>query len=104
MLERLAESAGDDFGIEMAGGAPSCVRSSIADREFLVDVFVTLFEGTDVEASIRADAMAGLVAIEADLPTGRDFRGEVAAWLDRVLRSSYLNRRSEVQKALAWRS
>jgi hypothetical protein len=38
-LERLAESGGQDFGIEMSGGAPSRVRSSGADREFLVDTF-----------------------------------------------------------------
>ena len=87
-LERLAESAGNDFGIEMAGGVPSVVRSSIADREFLVDVFVTLFEGTDVEASIRADAAAAASATEPDRPSGRDFRVEVAAWLDQATASS----------------
>ena len=36
-LMLLSESAGETFGIEMAGGAPTRVRSSIADRAFLVD-------------------------------------------------------------------
>ena len=45
-LERLAESRGEFFGIEMSGPAPDRVRSSIGDREFLADVFVDLFEGT----------------------------------------------------------
>jgi len=31
-LQLLAESAGELFGIEMSGGAPSRVRSSISDR------------------------------------------------------------------------
>ena len=37
-LELLAESRGHHFGIEMSGTAPDRVRSSIGDREFLVDV------------------------------------------------------------------
>ena len=39
----------------MAGGAPTRVRSSIADRAFLVDVFVNLFEVRAMEAAIRTD-------------------------------------------------
>ena len=83
-LELLSESAGDHFGIEMSGGAPSRVRSSIGDREFLVDVFVNLFEGTGVEASIRDEAGTREVTIEAQAPNGRDFRAEVRTWLERV--------------------
>ena len=54
-LTLLAESAGDIFGIEMSGAPPARVRSSIADRAFLVDVFVTLFEVREMEAEIRRD-------------------------------------------------
>jgi len=67
-LERLAESRGEFFGIEMSGPAPDRVRSSIGDREFLADVFVDLFEGT------RA------LPVES-----ADFRTDVVRWLDRVL-------------------
>ena len=49
-LTLLSESAGETFGIEMAGAAPARVRSSIADRAFLVDVFVNLFEVRAMEA------------------------------------------------------
>ena len=54
-LMLLSESAGETFGIEMAGGAPTRVRSSIADRAFLVDVFVNLFEVRAMESEIRRD-------------------------------------------------
>ena len=67
-LERLAESRGEFFGIEMSGPAPDRVRSSIGDREFLADVFVDLLEGTS--------------ALPAESP---DFRTDVVRWLDRVL-------------------
>jgi hypothetical protein len=70
-LERLAESRGHDFGIEMAGPPPDRVRSSIGDREFLADVFVELFEGTEAE---------GLMAQGSG-----DFRSTVVRWLDEVL-------------------
>ena len=53
-LQLLAESAGQLFGIEMSGGAPSRVRSSIADRAFLVEFFVNLFEVIGAEGSVRA--------------------------------------------------
>lgn len=69
-LERLAESRGEQFGIEMAGPAPDRIRSSIGDREFLADVFVELFEGTEAAAAIGS---------------GGDFREHVVSWLDRVL-------------------
>jgi len=68
-LERLAESRGRYFGIEMAGPPPERVRcSSVGDREFLADVFVELFEGT------------GTLPIESP-----DFRTDVVGWLSRVL-------------------
>ena len=78
-LELLGESAGEDFGIEMSGGAPVRVRTSIADRAFVVDVFLGLFEVAGKEDEIRKalDTGAG--------PGGRDFRDDVEAWLDRVM-------------------
>lgn len=79
-LERLAESRGELFGIEMAGPAPDRVRSSIGDRAFLADVFVELFEGTDAEADIGSG------------PAG-DFRERVERWLDRVLTAPAPTRR-----------
>lgn len=72
-LERLAQSRGHDFGIEMAGPPPDRVRSSIGDREFLAEVFVDLFEGSDAEQALRGDARRA------------DFHAVVAAWLDGVL-------------------
>ncbi len=69
-LERLAESRGHDFGIEMDGPAPDRVRSSIGDRDFLADVFVELFEGTEAAAGIGS---------------GGDFREHLVSWLDEVL-------------------
>ncbi len=69
-LERLAESRGRDFGIEMAGAAPDRVRSSIGDRDFLADVFVEMFEGTEAADGIGS---------------GGDFRQHIVRWLDDVL-------------------
>ena len=83
-LERLAESHGHVFGIEMAGPPPDRVRSSIGDREFLADVFVDLFEGTDVESRLKA---------EAPDPPARDFRAVVVDWLGRVLTAPSMTRR-----------
>jgi hypothetical protein len=71
-LQLLAESAGEHFGIEMSGGAPDRVRSSIDDRSFLVDMFVDLFETTGVEDSVR------------NAP-GPDFRADVERWLAKTL-------------------
>ena len=81
-LELLAESRGEHFGIAMAGGAPDHVRTAIPDREFLTDIFVELFEGTAAERAIHR--------LVAERPPhggagGRDFRSEVARWLDAVL-------------------
>jgi hypothetical protein len=92
-LERLAESAGDDFGIEMAGDAPTRVRSSITDREFLVGFFVDLFEGTKTEESVRrALDLAGselhLPSNELEEAKGRDFRLDVERWLAQVTRTA----------------
>jgi hypothetical protein len=85
-LELLADSAGSHFGIEMSGGAPSRVRSSISDRAFLTDIFVDLFEGTAIEASIRDQFQTAAPADgETGAADGRDFRGEVEDWLERVL-------------------
>jgi hypothetical protein len=76
-LELFAASRGETFGVEMAGGLPSQVRSSIADRDFLVDLFVELFEGTEHEHAIRdrwrPPSMPG---------EGHDFRADVGRWLD----------------------
>ena len=71
-LQLLAESAGEHFGIEMSGGAPDRVRSSIDDRGFLVEMFVDLFETTGVEDSVR------------EAP-GPDFRTDVERWLAKTL-------------------
>lgn len=79
-LERLAESRGHEFGIEMSGPAPERVRSSIGDRDFLVDVFVELLEGTGAGQEI------------ADEPAA-DFRTTVERWLARVLTAPPQTRR-----------
>lgn len=90
-LMLLSESAGETFGIEMAGGAPTRVRSSIADRAFLVDVFVNLFEVRAMESEIRRDLdERGLVpatgALHETSPAGTDFRVDVERWLEWVKR------------------
>lgn len=86
-LERLAESRGEPFGIEMSGPAPDRVRSSIGDRGFLADVFVELYEGTDAEQEI------------ADEPAG-DFRATVERWLERVLTAPpHTRRQRRIQQA-----
>ena len=74
-LERLAQSRGHHFGIEMAGPPPDRVRSSIGDREFLADVFVELFEGSEAERTLRL----AVPLAEAD------FHAVVVRWLDEVL-------------------
>lgn len=83
-LERLAESHGHLFGIEMAGPPPDRVRSSLGDRDFLADVFVELFEGTESE-----------VRLKADVPSAGqgDFRAVVVQWLERVLSAPAMIRR-----------
>jgi hypothetical protein len=90
-LNLLAESGGEDFGIEMSGGAPARVRSPLTDRAFLVDVFVNLFEVTRAEDSVHHALAADPsedTSLEMELATagGSDFRLDVARWLDRVMR------------------
>ena len=90
-LTLLSESAGEIFGIEMAGDAPARVRSSIADRAFLVDVFVNLFEVRAMEGAIRADlaerhADADPHHLLAETVEGTDFRVDVERWLELVAR------------------
>jgi hypothetical protein len=74
-LRLLAESGGEHFGIEMAGGAPSRVRSRIDDRAFLTGIFVELFEVTGAEDSVRG-ALGG--------SPSADFQHDVERWLERV--------------------
>ena len=85
-LQLLAESGGQHFGIEMAGGAPSQVRSSIDDRAFLLELFLNLFEVTGAEASVR-DALADgdTLASSDESVLGTDFRADVARWLEQVM-------------------
>lgn len=81
-LERLAESRGALFGIELSGPPPARVRSSIGDRGFLTDVFVELFEGTEAETMM------------ADEPAA-DFHATVERWLERALTAPPLTRRQK---------
>jgi hypothetical protein len=90
-LGLLSESGGEDFGIEMSGGAPTRVRSSIEDRSFLVDFFLNLFEVTHTEDSVRralpeSERVATTMAGELENLAGRDFRVDVDRWLGQVMR------------------
>ena len=90
-LTLLSESAGETFGIEMVGGAPARVRSSIADRLFLVDVFVNLFEVRGMETDVRRDLKERAAELGDHHPpentaAGIDFRVDVERWLERVAR------------------
>jgi hypothetical protein len=78
-LQLLGESRGEHFGIEMAGGAPSRVRSPVA-RPLLVDMFVDLFEGTPVEEDVKRTVTRGAGE--------HDFRGDVDRWLARASSAS----------------
>jgi hypothetical protein len=80
-LQLLAETAGSAFGIEFSGGAPSRVRSSVSDRAFLVDFFVSLFEVAGDEESVRT-AISHRASGE-----GRDFQTDVEEWLKTTLKS-----------------
>jgi hypothetical protein len=80
-LERLAASKGHDFGIEMSGPPPDRVRSSIGDREFLAEVFVELFEGTDAEHALGRE------------PGDGDFQAVIVRWLNDVLTAPPAGRR-----------
>jgi hypothetical protein len=74
-LQLLAETAGSAFGIEFSGGAPARVRSSIADRAFLVEFFVNLFEVSGDTGSVRKALPARASSEE------RDFQQDVEEWL-----------------------
>jgi hypothetical protein len=84
-LELLAESGGGHFGIEMSGGAPARIRSAIADRGFLIEMFVNLFEVTGTEDSLREQIGHEPAAGGEPTRGGTDFRTEVERWLDRAL-------------------
>ena len=91
-LELFAESGGSHFGIEMAGGAPRSVRSPM-DRQFLVEIFVNLFEVTATEDTVRQQLDAG--ESPAEHGGGIDFRADVERWLDLALkRRSVLSTRA----------
>jgi hypothetical protein len=88
-LQLLSESGGQHFGLEMAGGAPARVRSCIRDRDFLVDVFVELFEVTSAEESVRADLTErGPQQLDDFDADGTDFKADVRRWLAQALDSS----------------
>jgi hypothetical protein len=85
-LELLSDSAGEHFGIEMAGGPPSRVRSSIADRDFLATIFVNLFEVTGMESELREELAERGAARSAEASAGgSDLRVDVEEWLPLVL-------------------
>ena len=85
-LELLSDSAGEHFGIEMAGGPPSRVRSSIADRDFLATIFVNLFEVTGMESELRQELVERGAARSANAAAGgADLRVDVEEWLPLVL-------------------
>jgi hypothetical protein len=84
-LELLAESGGGHFGIEMSGGAPARIRSAIADRGFLIEMFVNLFEVAGTEDSLREQIGHEPAADGEPTRRGTDFRTEVERWLDRAL-------------------
>ena len=84
-LGLLSESAGEAFGIELAGGAPARVASPLADREFLVDFFVNLFEVSHAEDSVRGGLPADLKFTSGG-DGGTDFRRDVERWLEIVMR------------------
>ncbi len=80
-LELLAESAGEHFGIGMSGGAPSRVRTSIANRDFLIEFFVDLFEVTHAEPSVHEALDRASIARPDPGNDGTDFRADVDQWL-----------------------
>jgi hypothetical protein len=59
------------------------VRSSIADRAFLVEQFVNLFEVAGMERAVRDDLRERGRAAAAD--RDGDFQLDVDRWLDAVL-------------------
>jgi hypothetical protein len=63
------------------------VRSAIADREFLVDFFLELFEVSRSEASVHAQLSEHAWPPEDAVNTagGSDFRNAVERWLRHAL-------------------
>jgi hypothetical protein len=73
----------------MSGGAPSRVRTALDDRDFLVEIFVHLFELAGAEESVR-DFLANqqVQQPEPAFPQGTDFRADVESWLSHTLRAT----------------
>ena len=70
----------------MSGATPDRVRTSIGDRDFLVDVFVELMEGTEAEHAIRQALRPKGDAVKSrQTAEGRDFRADVEQWLTHAL-------------------
>lgn len=84
-IELLAESRGEYFGIEVSGDAPDRVRTAVVDRDFLVDAFVEMFEGTPAQRSIEHALSSSGEARGSGAGGDHDFRGDVVRWLDLVL-------------------
>jgi hypothetical protein len=83
-LELLAESAGEVFGIEISGGLPSRVRSSV-ERPPLVEFFLHLFEVAHMEDFVRTDLSAEARSAKVE-GAKSDFREDVEHWLEKVMR------------------
>jgi hypothetical protein len=86
-LQLFSETAGELFGVEMAGGAPARVRASITDRDFLLDFFVNLFEVTETEDSVKKALRRARARPRRTLVTheGSDFRADADEWLHLVM-------------------
>lgn len=87
-LDLLAASAGAHFGIEMAGGPPSRVRTALQDRPFFVDFFVELFEVMGLQDEVEAAVAADIAAADRS----GDFQQSVEAWLNRALTNGRADR------------
>jgi hypothetical protein len=87
-LRLLCESAGERFGIEMSGGAPSRAWCSVTDREFLVDLFTNLFEVTGTEESVRQQLARREARGTGGTSGAADFRADVESWLQLALRAT----------------
>ena len=85
-LRLFSESGGERFGIEFHGDAPSHVRSSIDNREALIDAFVDLFEVAHMEDSVRRHLKQKTEPTIGDETRSADFRTDVERWLDHVWR------------------
>jgi hypothetical protein len=85
-LRLLSESGGERFGLELHGDAPSRVRSSITDRELLIEIFVDLFEVAHMESSVRRCLERAELRADDGVRSG-DFRSEIERWLDLTFRA-----------------